>query len=90
MERGDDPGPDVMPDSRHATIISHIVVRRRRVLGVNVDVKKSAMPAETPGEGSEEERVDVEMGERQGPGLTQGQQTRIHDEGIKIPEGGVA
>ena len=50
LER-DDPGPDVMPDSRHAPIISHIVVRRRRVLGVDVDVKKSAMPAEASGEG---------------------------------------
>ena len=73
MERGDDPGPDVMPDSRHTPIISDIVVGRRRVLGVDVDVEKSAMPAETSREGSEEERVDVEMGERQGPGLTQGQ-----------------
>ena len=53
-------------------------------------MKKSAMPAEASGEGSEKERVDVEMCERQGPGLTQRQQTRVHDEGIEIPEGGVA
>jgi hypothetical protein len=53
-------------------------------------MKKSAMPAEASGEGSEEEWVDVEMGERQGPGLTQGQQARVHDEGIKISEGGIA
>ena len=89
LER-DDPGSDVMPDSRHAPIISHVVVGRRRVLGVDVDMKKSAMPAEASGEGSEEEWVDVEMGERQGPGLTQGQQARVHDEGIKISEGGIA
>ena len=38
----DDPGPDVMPDSRHTPIISHVVVGRRRVLGVDVDMKRTS------------------------------------------------
>ena len=56
-----DPGPDVMPDSRHAPIIRHIVVRRRRVEGINVDMKKSAMPAEASGEQGRCERKNGSM-----------------------------
>ena len=41
--KGNHPGPHVMPDGRHTSVVSDVVVGRRVIEGVDIDVKEGAL-----------------------------------------------
>ena len=60
---GNHPGPHVVPDGRHTSVVCNVVVGRRVIEGVDVDMKEGAVPSKATGEGSKVEGIYVDMGE---------------------------
>ena len=61
--KGNHPGPHVVPDGRHTSVVCNVVVGRRVIKGVDIDVKEGAVPSKSTGEGSKVEGIYVDMGE---------------------------
>ena len=87
---GNHPGPHVVPDGRHTSVVCNIVVGRRVIEGVDVDMKEGAVPSKATGEGSKVEGIYVDMGEEsRASRCAEGFEPGIDDKIIKCSEGGV-
>ena len=88
--KGNHPGPHVMPDGRYTSVVCDVVVGRRVIKGVDIDVKEGAVPSKSTGEGSKVEGIYVDMGEEsRASRCAEGFEPGIDDEVIKCSEGGV-
>ena len=88
---GNHPGPHVVPDGRHTSVVSDVVVGRRVIEGVDIDMKEGAVPSKSSGEGSKVEGIYVDMGEEcRASRCAEGLEAGIDDEVIKSSEGVIA
>ena len=88
---GNHPGPHVVPDGRHTSVVCNVVVGRRVIEGVDVDMKEGAVPSKATGEGSKVEGIYVDMGEEcRASRCAEGLEAGIDDEVIKSSEGVIA
>ena len=88
---GDYPCPHVVPDGRHTPIVCDVVVGRRVIRGIDVDVKEGAVPAKAAGKGSKVEGINVDGGgEWRGIRREEGLEAGFHYEVVEGSEGSIA
>jgi hypothetical protein len=88
---GNHPSPHVVPDSCHTSIVCNVVVGRRTIEGIYVDVEEGAVPSKAAGEGSKVEGIDVDGGgEIWSIRRDEGSEAGIHDEVVEGSKGSVA
>ena len=85
---GDDPGSHIVPYGCETPVISGIVVRRRGVKWVEIDMGQCAVSAETEGQGGKVVGVDVgEFAARRATRGEEGFEAGIDDQAIECSKG---
>jgi hypothetical protein len=88
---GDDPGSHIVPYGCKASVISGVVVRRRGVKQVKIDMGQCAVSAEAEREGGKVVGVDVgECDARRAARGEEGFEAGLDDEAIECSKGGVS